>query len=151
MDYIIAAQKTDLDDLNRIAYESEAYWDYDWEYMQRFKAIYRITEDYIKQNPTFILVERDRIIGFYSLLVNAQEVELEFFYIAPQYIGKGYGRRMWTYLIDYCKAEGIKSFFLVTSPQAQEFYEKMGAVKVGEVESIVRKGRRIPRLKFEVK
>jgi len=27
----------------------------------------------------------------------------------------------------------------------------MGAVKVGEVESIVRKGRRIPRLKFEVK
>jgi hypothetical protein len=57
---------------------------------------------------------------------------------------------MWDHMINYCKSVGIKSFSLVTSPQAKGFYEKMEAVMIGEVDSLLRKGRKIPRLKFEV-
>ncbi len=57
---------------------------------------------------------------------------------------------MWDHLIKYCKRVGVKSFSLVTSPQAKGFYEKMGVVMIGEVESLLREGRKIPRLKFEI-
>ena len=150
MFYIYVAEEKDIDELNRIAYESEAYWGYDPEFMEKFKIIYRITEDYIRTNPTFVLAKGNCIIGFYSLLINDEEIELEFFYILPRYIGKGYGKKMWEHLIGYCKEVGIKSFCFVTSPQAKGFYEKMGAVKIDEVESLIRKERKIPKLKFEI-
>lgn len=150
MYYIRSAKKDDVDELNRIAYESEAYWGYDMEYMKRFEGVYRVTEDYIITNPTFVFIESNLIIGFYSLLVHDEKAELELFYIKPQYIGKGYGKEMWNHLIDYCKRMDIKFFYLVTSPQAKGFYEKMGAVVIDEVDSLLREGRKIPRLKFEV-
>ena len=147
---IFAAKENNIADINRIAYESEAYWGYNSEYMERFKEIYRITEDYIKAKPTFILVEGNHIIGFYSLVLNGKEAELELFYSDPQNIGKGYGKKMWGHLISYCKREGIKSLSLVANPQAKGFYEKMGAVMIDQVESRLRTGRKIPRLMFEI-
>ncbi|HHY63724.1 MAG TPA: GNAT family N-acetyltransferase [Clostridiaceae bacterium] len=150
MHRVYAAGENDIRELNRIAYESEAYWGYDQEYMDKFRKIYKVTGEYVKSNPTFIFAEGERIIGFYSLKKNDNETELEFFYIDPQYIGKGYGKKMWDSLADYCKSEGIKSFMLVTSPQARGFYEKMGAVVVEEVESLLRAGRKIPRLMYNV-
>ena len=147
MNYIRSAQSDEVDELNRIAFESEAYWGYDSDFMERFKANYKITAEFIKTNPTFLLSEEGRIIGFYSLIV--EENEVEFFYIKPQYIGKGYGKIMWNSLLDYSRSIGIRAITLVTSPQAKAFYEKMGAVQIGEVESILKEGRKIPRLKYE--
>jgi N-acetylglutamate synthase-like GNAT family acetyltransferase len=115
--------------------------------MDKFKVIYEVTEDFIRKNPTFILYEDGRIIGFYALLIKPEGNELDFFYIEPQCIGKGYGEKMWNHLKNYCKGHNIKDFTLVTSPQAKEFYEKMGAIQIGEVESTLKKGRKIPELK----
>ena len=150
MCHIRAAEKNDVDILNRIAYDSEAYWGYDLEYMKRFEEVYRITEEYVMSNPTFILFEANVVVGFYSLSVHDTDAELDLFYVSPQYIGKGYGKKMWDHLIDYCKKAGIVSFLLVTSPQAKGFYEKMGAVVIEQVDSLLREGRKIPKLKFEV-
>jgi len=147
---IFKAEENHIDELNRIAYESEAWWGYDSEFMERFRAIYRITEEYIRKNPTFILVENGSIIGFFSFIKSENETELEYFYIDPRYIGKGYGKKMWDSLKEYCKETGIESFSLVTSPQAKGFYEKMGAVVTDEVESLLRKGRKIPKLEYTV-
>jgi hypothetical protein len=55
MYYIRDAKEGDVDELNRIAYESESYWGYDLEYMIRFKEVYKLTEDDIIKNPTFVL------------------------------------------------------------------------------------------------
>jgi len=147
---IFKAEENHIDELNRIAYESEAWWGYDSEFMERFRAIYRITEEYIRKNPTFILVENGSIIGFFSFIKSENETELEYFYIDPRYIGKGYGKKMWDSLKEYCKETGIESFSLVTSPQAKGFYEKMGADVIDEVDSLLREGRKIPRLKFVI-
>ncbi len=147
--YIRATEGIKLDELNRIAIESEAYWGSDSDFMEKFKTTYKVTEEFIKKNPTFILFEENQIVEFYSLSIKAEENEIEFFYIDPQYIGKGYGKKMWNHLIDYCKEIRIKEIILITSPPAKEFYEKMGAIQIDEVESLLRKGRIIPKLKYE--
>ncbi|WP_346939864.1 GNAT family N-acetyltransferase [uncultured Clostridium sp.] len=68
----------------------------------------------------------------------------------PDYIGKGYGKLLWNHAIENAKSLNIKQLEIVTSPEAIDFYIKMGAVKIGEVESLVKVGRKIPRLIYKV-
>jgi N-acetylglutamate synthase-like GNAT family acetyltransferase len=148
--FIRPAKTIEADELTILAIRSEAYWSYDSDYMNEFKEIYKITEDFLRENSTFIVSENDEIIGFYSVSMSKEENWIEYFYIDPQSIGKGYGRIMCEHMKDYCRKMGIKEIFVVTSPQAIVFYEKMGALQVAEVESLLRRGRMIPKLKFEL-
>ncbi|WP_346961961.1 GNAT family N-acetyltransferase [Clostridium sp.] len=136
--------------LTNIAINSEAYWGYDEEYMESFKDTYGVSENYISNYPTFLIEDNQIIIGFYSFLMNAGETELEYFFINPDYIGKGYGKLLWNHVIENAKSLNIKQLEIVTSPEAIDFYIKMGAVKIGEVESLVKVGRKIPRLIYKV-
>ncbi|MGB9976838.1 N-acetyltransferase family protein [Thermovenabulum sp.] len=149
--FIRPAKENEALILSELAEKSEGHWGYDEKYMVKFKEKYRLTEEYIKNFPVFVLEDKEKILGFFGLLFEKDEVNLEFFYIDTDYIGKGYGRMLWSHLADYCKEKGIKSFTFVTSPEAKGFYIKMGAEYLGEVESSVKKGRIIPRLIYYVK
>lgn len=136
--------------LTDIAIKSEAYWGYDSDYMDKFKFIYKVSEEFINNNPTVIMEEDENISGFYGILTEQNETSLEYFFIEPKYIGHGYGKILWNYLVKDCKNLGIKEFSIVTSPQAKEFYVKMGAIPCGEVESLLKKGRIIPQLIYTI-
>lgn len=140
------AKMNESETLSNIAARSEAYWGYDSDYMEKFRTIYKVTEEFINKSTTFIVEEGNDIIGFYGVLTENDMNSLEYFFIEPQYIGQGYGKLLWNHLVEYCKTVGIKEFSIVTSPQAQEFYVKMGAIICGEVESLLKKGRIIPQL-----
>lgn len=86
------------------------------------------------------------LVGFYVIGTKSDPVALEYFFIDPRRIGQGYGKLLWRRLIQDCRQRGIKAFEIVTSPQAADFYLKMGARLCGEVESTVRRGRMIPQL-----
>jgi len=144
------AKVDEYETLTDIAIKSEAYWGYDSDYMAKFKSIYNVSEEFIKNNPTVLIEEGNSIIGFYGLICKDNETSLEYFFIEPKYIGKGYGKLLWNYLVSDCKNLGIENFDIVTSPQAKEFYVKMGAIPCGEVESLLKKERIIPQLIYRV-
>lgn len=135
--------------LTSIAAESEAYWGYDEEFMEIYKIIYNVTPEIISENLAYVLEDEGDIIGFYVVIQEAYLGEVEYFYIKPRYMGKGYGRIMWEHMIDLCESFGILEIELVTSPQAKEFYINMGVVVVSEVLSQVN-SRKIPKLRCEV-
>ena len=116
--------------------------------MQKFKSVYKVTEEFISNNSTFVIEKVENIIGFYGLSIENNEPSLEYLYIGPQYINKGYGKLLWKHLVENCKKNSIEVFSMVTSPQTKEFYTKMGAVQVGEIESLVKKGRKISLLTY---
>ncbi|MHB8062230.1 MAG: GNAT family N-acetyltransferase [Ruminiclostridium sp.] len=147
---IRSAKAAEYDILSDIAVKSEAYWEYDSDYMNKFKSIYNVSEEFINNNPTVIIEDDENIIGFYGVLIERSETSLEYFFIEPKYIGMGYGKLLWNNLVKHCKKLSIKEFNIVTSPQAKEFYVKMGAMPYGEVESLLKKGRIIPRLLYRV-
>ncbi len=146
MTNIRKAKPTEANTLTDIAVKSESYWGFDSDFMESFKSIYKVTEDFINTNPTFVMEKGEYIVGFYSILASKDEASLEYFYIEPQFIGKGYGRLLWEHMLESCKNLGIKGVEIVTSPEAAEFYIKMGAIQIGKTESLVRKGRKIPKL-----
>jgi GNAT superfamily N-acetyltransferase len=145
---LVAAVAENAELLSELAYESEAYWGNGGEYMEQFSLFYNVSAEFIKKNPVYILEEDHCPVGFCGLLQTEKGWELEFFYIGVQFIGKGYGRKLWESLLGECAKLGVKSFELVTSPEAEPFYEKMGAETICHVESLINKDRIIPRLKY---
>ncbi len=137
--------------LTKLAVASEAYWGENETYMKQFCENYKITEDFIQMNPTYVMETDKKILGFYSLVQDSRRAELEYFYVEVTEIGKGYGKMLWHELVQTCIDLSISRFEFVTSPEALVFYEHMGAVKIGEVESALRKGRMIPKLEYAIK
>jgi len=150
MSNIRRAKTCESEILSHIAVESEAYWGYDSDYMERFKSLYKITKEFISENLTFVIQYDNNIIGFYGILINGKEFSLEYFFIEPKSIGKGYGKLLWNHMIHECENLNINKFVIVTSPQAKDFYMKMGALPFGEVASLLKKGRIIPRLIYTI-
>jgi len=145
-----SALVSDAGNLSNLAFESEQYLGYDTDYMRTFSDYYNVTEAFVRQHLVYIMEETGKMLGFWGLCETENIWELEFFYISPEYIGKGYGRNLWNNLIAECNNRGIVEFQLVTSPQSAQFYEKMGAEIIGQVESLIVKGRMIPQLKFSL-
>ncbi len=147
MQTIRKALASEADILTKIAIDSEAYWGYDSEYMAAFKREYSVTKDFIANNPTYVL-EKEEVIGFYGIIINENKADLEYLFIQPNYIGSGYGKLLWQHMIKTCRALGIVELTMVTSPQAKDFYLKMGCTEAGKVSSLIGNGRIIPKLSY---
>ena len=52
MAVIRRARPEEAETLSALAVDSEAYWGYAPEYMERFKTIYRVTAGFIRKNRT---------------------------------------------------------------------------------------------------
>ena len=79
MQNIRRARKDESKLLSNIAFNSEAYWGYDSDYMDEFKSIYYISEEFIENNPT-VVIENGDDVGFYGILLCEQDISLEFFF-----------------------------------------------------------------------
>lgn len=164
MEKIRRAKASDHQVLTELACVSEAHWGFDQEYMRQFRHLYAVTSTYIEEQDVFLIESGGLPVAFYGLnrtldsgrlegLPGSQDfqVTLEYFYVHPDNIGKHYGRKLWHHLTDFCEGQGIKQVTFVTSPEAEAFYRKMGAVKIGMTHSQVKQGRVIPQMSFEIR
>jgi len=76
------------------------------------------------------------------------ETFLDYLYIKTDYIGQGYGRLLWKHMIKCCKRLGIKRLELIAAPVVEEFYLKMGAKRISEINSPILNGRIISKLEY---
>ncbi|WP_336245805.1 GNAT family N-acetyltransferase [Paenibacillus apiarius] len=86
--------------------------------------------------------KNNKIIAIYSITLN--EKKLEALFIDPEHIGKGLGNLLWLDLLSKAKQLNIEEFTLDSDPNAEAFYVKMGAKRIGETPSTVFPDRRFP-------
>lgn len=133
---ILCPTITDIDAINTLMHYSKAYWGYEPAFMDRFMEKFGITENYLKNNMTQLFYLEDDLAGFYSFSRDAQgNYELDNFFLHPDYIGQGLGRILWEYCVDTAKQCNISSFTLWSDPFAENFYLKMGCIKIGTRQS----------------
>ncbi|MGI8316251.1 GNAT family N-acetyltransferase [Halobacillus mangrovi] len=130
--------------LSEIAIQSKAYWGYDDWFLNTCKSDLTLTAHYIKQNPTYVIESDNKIHGFYSILLVKHR--LDHFFISPEAIGQGYGRRLWQHMVELCKIWNLSSLTIESDPHAEDFYYKMGTNRIGETESSVFPSRSLPLL-----
>lgn len=145
----IESSVDDIDELNNIAFLSESYWGHDKNMMDIFKKEYSLTQEYLKNNKVFNMILDENIIGFYAFNMTQEIPELEYFYLKPEYIGKGYGRILWNEVIKFCKNNNIETFVFVAGSEVKNYYLKMGAEVIKTLSSKLDAKRKI--YKFEMK
>ena len=148
--FVRKADVNELNTLSELVYNSEKSLGFDENYMRIFKDKYNVNKEFLENSYSYCMFDKERLVGFFALQNNNKIFELEFFYIKSDFIGKGYGKIMFEFLIEKCKELNIKEFYLVTSPESMKFYKKLGAVEIGETKSLIDTQRIIPKIKFIV-
>lgn len=135
-------QKADITDneiLTSITKKSKAYWGYSAEQIQKWDKNLTISQDYIRDHDVFKLVDKDLIVGYYSYVFeNEKIVKLDNLFILPGHIGRGFGKYLFLDFLNRIKETGLEKITLDSEPNAEQFYTKMGFVKVGEFETSIK-------------
>jgi GNAT superfamily N-acetyltransferase len=139
------AQPHEAGTLTGLFWRSKAHWGYDEAFMARVRETLCITPETIEQQHVYVLEAGGQIVGFYALHVLPDRLHLEDLFVEPDQIGKGYGRRLFDHAVEVGRRLGYDTFMLESDPNAEEFYLKLGAIRVGEHESAI-PGRFIPHL-----
>ena len=90
--------------LTEITKKSKAYWGYSEEQILKWSNNLTITQDYLKDNDVFKLINDNKIVGYYSYIIEKEKnVILDNLFVLPEYIGKGLGKYLMTDFLNRMK------------------------------------------------
>ena len=140
------AEPADAAALTDLALSAKAVWGYDAEFIAACRAELTVRPDGIRRDPTHLVEADGRVLGFYQLRVDGAQADVSMFFVAPEALRAGCGRRLWAHLEDTAGAAGAARLEVDSDPHAEGFYRVMGMTRVGEAPSGSIPGRMLPRL-----
>ena len=140
------AKHTEL--LRDVLISSKGYWGYSKEQLEEWRSNLKFEEAYITGNTVKLILKDKEVIGFFAIVKGDSDV-LDHLWLLPKAIGKGYVNLVFKQIISECHRLEISNFDIISDPDAEGFYLKKGALKVGEVYSQPQ-NRMLPTLKFTV-
>lgn len=151
--YIIRfAKPHEAEELTQLAFLSKAHWGYSPEWIELWREDLTVTPELIQNSIAFVAELNGEIMGFWCRSANeSSEPSQGLLFIHPDHMGKGVGKLLFKAVKEDALKRGIHFFTIEADPNAVPFYEKMGAEKIGEKESSVIPGRKIPILRFNFK
>ncbi len=135
--------------LSRLAIHAKAHWGYDEQFLEAAAEALTIDAETIAAASIFVLERKQTAIGFHGLVGDPPQGVLEWLFVEPHSIGRGYGRMLWEDALERARAAGFAELLIESDRFAEPFYLAMGAVKVGETQSPV-DGAPLPLLKISV-
>lgn len=143
------ATNDDIIFINKVLHHSLSYWPYTKEQLDKILELFKINETYLSKQPVYLTYRDNLFIGFFSFSAkNNQENELDYFIIDHNLIGHGHGKIMWQTCCNIASSLAMKEFIIMSTPEANGFYQKMGAQQIGQHPSAVRENVFMPIFKF---
>jgi GNAT superfamily N-acetyltransferase len=141
----------DAEVLTRIAFAAKRYWGYPERWVLRWSEVLTITPEFVRDNDVYAAVSGGEPFGFYALAGTGSELELEHLWVLPAWIGAGAGRLLFEHAMEAAASRGAKHVEIEADPNAEGFYLRMGARRVGEnVYDIEGQRRVLPLLKVKL-
>ena len=133
--------------LTGIALDAKRHWGYPERWLQHWQADLTISEDFITNHQVYVAEREGEIVGFYALIARDHRAELEHMWVAPEHIGKGVGKELFIHAMQTAAGDNFSTVEISSDPNAEGFYQRMGARRIGEVSSeIDGQTRVLPRL-----
>lgn len=129
---ISRANSEHANQLTQIAISAKRHWNYPEAWIQYWLPQLTISEEYISTNEIWMMSNEEKPIAFYSISQDEEGYELGHLWVLPEYIGKGIGKQLFSHFRERCRLLNISSLKIYADPNAQSFYEKMGAKKISE-------------------
>jgi len=136
--------------LTRIALDAKRHWGYPDNWIKHWESDLTISPEFITNNQVYVAEQGGEIQGFYALCINDTKAELEHMWVAPLVIGTGIGKELFLDAMERAAGLRVREVEISSDPNAAGFYERMGARKIGEVDSEVDgQLRKLPRMRIE--
>ncbi|WP_370032457.1 GNAT family N-acetyltransferase [Flavobacterium sp. 28YEA47A] len=144
------SEKNDNLILSEITFEGKAFWGYEKEQLEKWRNDLTITQDYIENNETFKLIIDDEIIGYYSILkLENKTIKLDYLFLLPKFIGKGYGKFLMNHCIKKAKETNMKKIILDSDPNAELFYKSFGFKTYNQLKTSI-ENRFLPQMELDI-
>jgi len=145
------ARPEEADALSALALRSKAHWGYDAEFLEACRSELTFGADFIDSGEVRLVENGGGPIGFYSLVPWNSDVELGHLFVDPDYVRQGIGRLLWEDAVRRAVVLGYDRLIIESDPNAEDFYLKLGAERIGEVPSRARAGRFLPLMFFPLR
>jgi len=137
--------------LTEIAHAAKRHWGYPESWIQQWQPDLTITPDFIANNEVFVAIAGQQIAGCCALVMTGSLAEIEHMWIRPEHMGGGVGRALFDHAKARAAEKGATALELSADPNAEGFYERMGAKRIGEVRADMGgQSRVLPRMKIEL-
>ena len=148
---IVRAKPQDADALTEIAHAAKRHWGYSERWIESWRDTLTIRAEFIAANVTYCALEDGRAVGFYLLTNESDGLHLDHLWIAPFAMGRGIGRALFEHALAQAKGLGHQTLKIEADPNAEAFYTRMGARRVGvKVTNIDGLRRELPLLLYDL-
>ena len=121
--------------LTDLAHRSKDYWGYGPDLIRLWETDLTLQPSYIEANEIQVARRDEEIVGMYALESRGNEVSLEHFWVEPAQMGQGVGRALFVHAVGQARKSGARRMRIESDPNAEPFYAKMGARRVGKAPS----------------
>lgn len=148
---IVRAKPQDADALTEIAHAAKRHWGYPERWILSWRDILTMRPEFIATNVTYCAVEDSRAVGFYLLTNESDGLHLDHLWISPHAMDRGIGRALFEHALEQTKSLGHRALKIEADPNAEGFYARMGARRVGvTVTNIEDQRRELPLLLYDL-
>jgi GNAT superfamily N-acetyltransferase len=148
---IVRARPEEAEALTEIAYSAKRHWGYPESWIERWRDILTIRPDFIASNVAHAALENGRAVGFYLLTSEADGIHLDHLWILPAAMYRGIGRALFKHAVEQTRDLGFRVIGIEADPNAEGFYKRMGATRVGtSVSEIDGEKRELPLLIYQL-
>ncbi|WP_307346672.1 GNAT family N-acetyltransferase [Caulobacter ginsengisoli] len=96
--------------------------------IERFSAGWVVPE---MGHEIWLLEENGEAAGFYQLIPHGRDQELDLFFTADAFQGRGVGRRLFEHMLERAGLLSAETVIIKSNPEAADFYRRMGAIDIG--------------------
>ena len=145
------ATPDEADALTRLAHLAKRHWNYPAEWIDSWKGELTITPEFISDHEVFVAVCDQVIAGCCALVIKDTLAEIEHMWIDPKQMGKGVGRALFEHAKARAQQLGFRMMELSADPNAEGFYKRMGAIRIGEIPAdMFGEPRYLPRMRIDL-
>ena len=151
MSSIRPATVDDTPALTTIARAAKAHWGYPVEWLAGWEAGLTFGALDLDRVDIFVIEQDGRLLGFSATLPGVPRWTLDHLWVLPEAMGRGLGRRLVAHALDRAIAAGATGLEIESDPNAEGFYARLGARRVGWSAAPVPGAvdRRLPRLELD--
>jgi GNAT superfamily N-acetyltransferase len=134
--------------LSALALRSKAFWGYSPEFIEQCRAELTLRPEELGALRAHVADDRGELLGFFTVRGAPPEGELDCLYVDPAAMRRGLGRALLAAARALARREGFRALAVHSDPNAEAFYLRHGATRVGDVPSASIPGRTLPLLRL---
>jgi GNAT superfamily N-acetyltransferase len=144
------ARRSEIEKLEALMRRSLSVWNYSEEALNTLMDNLTITPEMISKSIVYVAELKNKIKGFWCVYTIEELAEARF-YIEPSSIKTGIGTLLWEKILADLRDKELNYFTFVSDANAQGFYEKKGAIKIGTQPSILIGDNDVPIMRYYLK